>query len=305
MENLTEAAYKSKTTLSAEMATVFVVLNIFLSVVASLGNTLMLIALHKVTSLHEPTKLLFRCLAVTDLCVGCISQPLAAIFYLPYITEVDMDTLQYAVDVNRISSIIFCVLSMYISAAISVDRFLALFLGLRYRQVVTLRRVWGAIVCCSCFSVAIGLLYIFLIVKLVSLALAVGTLTLSVVISISCYIKICLGLRRHQAHVQNMPQAQQNGGEIPLNIAGYKKTVASIAWVQLALVVCYLPFGIVFLKRFIFRWKFSEASHIVWFLTMTLMYSNSSLNPFLYCWKIYEMRQAVKNTIKQFCCLSA
>ena len=72
------------------------------------------------SSLHEPTKLLFRqCLAVIDLCVRFISQPVAVIFYLPYIAEVDMNTLQYAVDVNRISSVIFCVLSMYISVAIS------------------------------------------------------------------------------------------------------------------------------------------------------------------------------------------
>ena len=42
---------------------------------------------------------------------------------------------------------------------------------------------------------------------------------------------------------------QPNGGGTPLNIARYKKTVSSIAWVQLALVICYLS-GIIFLPEY-------------------------------------------------------
>ena len=49
------------------------VLNSFLSVSAFLGNALILIALHKESSLNAPSKLLLRCLAATDLCVGLIS----------------------------------------------------------------------------------------------------------------------------------------------------------------------------------------------------------------------------------------
>ena len=59
-------------------------INIFLSITAFLGNTLILVALHKETSLHPPSKLLFRNLAITDLCVGIIVDPLA----LTYLTSV-------------------------------------------------------------------------------------------------------------------------------------------------------------------------------------------------------------------------
>ena len=51
-------------------------INIFLSITAFLGNTLILVALHKETSLHPPSKLLYRNLAITDLCVGIIVEPL-------------------------------------------------------------------------------------------------------------------------------------------------------------------------------------------------------------------------------------
>ena len=63
-------------TLPKGLAVFFVVLNTFLSITASLSNVLILIALRKVSSVHPPTKLLFRCLAVSDLCVGLITQPL-------------------------------------------------------------------------------------------------------------------------------------------------------------------------------------------------------------------------------------
>ena len=56
-------------------------INIFLAITASLCNTLILTALHKVTSIYPPTKLLFQCLAVTDLLVGLISQP----FYVTFL----------------------------------------------------------------------------------------------------------------------------------------------------------------------------------------------------------------------------
>jgi hypothetical protein len=46
------------------------VINIFLSITAFLGNTLILVALRKESSLNLPSKLLLRSLAATDLCVG-------------------------------------------------------------------------------------------------------------------------------------------------------------------------------------------------------------------------------------------
>ena len=61
-------------------------LNIFLSITVSLGNALILIALHVETSLHPPTKLLFRCLAITDLCFGVFSQSLFSVLLFFYVS---------------------------------------------------------------------------------------------------------------------------------------------------------------------------------------------------------------------------
>ena len=127
--------------------------NIVLSITASLGNVLILIALRKVTSIHPPTKLLFQCLAITDLGVGLISQPLMATLMLL------VDNILNIMFSHLLSSlsITFCGVSVFASTALSVDRLLALFLGLRYRHVVTLKRI-RAVLACGCLAVLLILL---------------------------------------------------------------------------------------------------------------------------------------------------
>ena len=61
--------------------------HIFLSVTAFLGNALILVALHKESSLHPPSKLLYRCLATTDLCVGLVTNPLFATYWMSLVHE--------------------------------------------------------------------------------------------------------------------------------------------------------------------------------------------------------------------------
>ena len=66
-------------------------LNIFLSITACLGNTLILVSLHKISSIHPPTKSFFRCLAVSDISVGLIVQPLYATLVMSPLIKMDRD----------------------------------------------------------------------------------------------------------------------------------------------------------------------------------------------------------------------
>ena len=60
---------------------------VILTITATLGNSLILLALQKDKSLHPPSKLLLRCLTVTDLSVGVIGQPAAITLLLSAINE--------------------------------------------------------------------------------------------------------------------------------------------------------------------------------------------------------------------------
>ena len=266
--------------------------NILFSITSSLGNILILIALRKVTSLHPPTKLLFQCLAITDLGVGLTSQPLFATVLL-----IGYRNVNWSVSViGNYLSLIFCGVSLLISTALSVDRLLALLLGLRYRHVVTLKRVRIAVACCW-LTALVTALVIFLTGGKIFPRIAMILIILSVIISLSSYTKIVLKLRQHQTSVQeNVHQGMANAGGVPKNLEQYKRTVVSIALLQVALVACYVPFLIIH----VLRERDSIPNYVFSLLSTTLVYLNSSLNPFLYCWRIKEVRQAVLGTIKRF-----
>ena len=273
------------------------VINSFLSVTAFLGNTLILVALHKESSLHAPSKLLFRTLATTDLCVGIVLEPLVVTFWMSTVKK-RWNVCRFAYDGSLFTGFLLCSVSLFTLTAISVDRLLALLLGLRYRQVVTLKRIYVTLVVLWVLSI-VGSAMCFLNHHITLWCITIG-LPLCLVISVFSYIKIFFVLRHQQAQVQNHVHQGQPSQTVPLNIARYRKTVSSALWVQFALVVCYLPYGVVMVlnNQKILSASFSLAREC----TETLVFVNSSLNPILYCWKIREVKQAVKETVRQLCC---
>ena len=64
-----------------QQSILFSAVNILLSITGILGNCLILVALRKESSLHLSFKLLYRCLATTDLLVGLVNHP----FYTTYV----------------------------------------------------------------------------------------------------------------------------------------------------------------------------------------------------------------------------
>ena len=122
----------------------------------------------------------------------------------------------------------------------------------------------------------------------------------SIIISLFSYIKIFLTLRHQQAQVQGHVHPEQSSrGRSVLNIARYKKTVYSVAWIQFAMLACYGPYIVM-----AFLWNFGiiDYSKIADEVFFCLVFLNSSLNPVLYCWRIKDVRQEVKNTIRKCLC---
>ena len=273
------------------------VLDIVLSITAFLGNTLILVALHKVTSLHPPSKLLYRTLAITDLCVGIIAEPLRATYLLSVVNE-RWTICRKAFEAAFLIAVILCSVSLFTLTAISVDRLLALLLGLRYRQVVTLKRTYLSITFFWVVSIFGTIMHFWS--RLVTRWYVNIVISLCLVTSFISYTKIFLTLRHHQFQVQDNIHHEQPNQGIPMNIARYKKAVSNAMWVQMTSVVCYLPFGIVVV--WLNQNELTSSTYDAWFsVTATLVYLNSSLNPALYCWKMKEVRQAVKDTIGQLC----
>ena len=269
------------------------VLNSFLSVTAFLGNALILIALHKESSLHPPSKLLLRCLATTDLCVGLIAEPLF-VSYLLSVANEHWNICPHLSVARFVAVYILCGVSVATLTELSIDRLLALLLGLRYRQVVTLKRTYLIVISTWIIIAVCAAVYIWS----PPIAVWYGSIgiPLTVIIANFSYTKIFLILRHHntQIHSHNVQQPNQTN---QLNIARYRKAVSTAIWLQLTLVVCYLPQGVITALRA--KSGPSASNYNASIYIATLIYLNSSLNPILYCWKLDEVRRVVKDTIRQ------
>ena len=189
--------------------------------------------------------------------------------------------------------------SLLTITAISVDRLLAILLGLRYRQVVTLKQTYVLVIIFWVMSIVAGTSY--LKIRRMAFWYSYIGIPLCLTTTVFSYAKIFYTLRRNHDQLQaNVQQQQQPNQPVPLNMARYRKAVYSALWVQLALVVCYLPYSIV--VAVLPEGKLSSFDFIVLQCIAILVYLNSLLNPFLYCWKINEVRQAVKETIRRALC---
>ena len=270
--------------------------HIFLSVTAFLGNALILFALHKESSLHPPSKLLYRCLATTDLCVGLFTHPLVATYRMSVVHE-HWRICRYAYDVALITGYALCSVSLLTLTAISVDRLLALLLGLRYRQVVTLKHIY--VIVATVWVVSSVAAFCSILDRRITLWYGYTIVPFCLVTSIASYSKIFRTLSHHHTQVQDHVQ-QQPSQPNALNIARYRKAVFTALWVQIALVVCYLPASI---AAALIPYSESSSTHFIASGIVSLLVCfNSTLNPFLYCWKISEVRQSVQQTIRQALC---
>lgn len=274
--------------------TFLLVLNIFISLAAVLGNAVILDALSNDPFCRSSSRFFLRCLATKDICVGLISEPLTVCYWLSTVKERWNNCHSLVTAVFVIANILTLVSLMTVTTTI-IDRFLALKLGLRYKHVVTLRRLhitlaafWIVSFAIAVISLLNFLAYLWHVYVVTSLCLVTASFA---------FTKIFCTLSAHQNQVLGSEQQKTS-----LNLMRIKKEVSSAFWVKLNMIVCYLPHIIVGVVAQVLQDP-SDPISTTFFITkasaLTLVYLNSSLNPILYCWKIKSIRHAVKIRLKK------
>lgn len=288
-----------------KLAAISIALNAFSSITACIGNVLILVALYKVTSISPPTKILFVSLAVTDLLTGLILQPLLVVHAIITSVIISTNLSYFSEQVNSVLGFILTTLSILTSTAISVDRLLALVLGLVYRNVVTLRRVRVIVICIWLLSCMLGGWRCTTVAADLAKLVFLVVVGLCFITSIASYIKISSLLYRHrrQVHGHFKRAQQQSNRTAQLNEARFKKTVSSIAWIQFTLILLFIPcivVAILWINKII---PSGIPGAILFRVSFSVFYLNSSLNPILYVWKIREVKKIVKaDLMKLKCC---
>ena len=136
MKNESKSDYlgtKDNSSYPDTIAIINCVLNAPLMLTAITGNSLVLVAILRTPSLRSPSTVFLGSLAVSDLLVGLVVQPL-------FISS-ELKFRSFLVDASyKILSVLACGVSIFTMATISVDRFLALRYHMRYPDLMTKNR---------------------------------------------------------------------------------------------------------------------------------------------------------------------
>ena len=274
----------------------FCVLNFVFSLVATLGNLLVIRALVNNSTIPATVKKLFLSLAFSDLAVGLCSQLMTAIISAVMLKMASSgDDLAFFCPTVLIVHLYFQYLLAFASflnvIVIAFDRLLAVSLHLRYQELVTPVRVTIVLVSLWLTSCVSAFLYIFL---LKGFPLAAVISVIGYVLTTLAYVRIYKVVRYHQNQIYSQNQLQNAQTR---EAHKQRKSAYNSLFVSVVFLACHLPF----LPSTMLYWtNTSEISFLVaYFASIFLIYLNSSLNPFIYCWRYPEIRQSVKSTVKQ------
>lgn len=266
--------------------------HILLSITATVENLFVLVAIWRTSSLHSPSNTLLFGLAFSDLCVACVAQPVfITLQFLIYNNDgLSSCTLNdAAVFLNIFSSKV----TLLTLTTISIDRYLAIYLHLRYREIVTNRKIklllpalWmagGAIAATSFLAITV-LQWTLIIIE-----------SACFLTSLFLWIRIHQVIKRHRAQIQDQAQMQEQH----FNMVKFKKSAINCMFLMFAYLLCYLP---LFISTVHLTINLDKSGFRLVFITYTTFVLNSSLNPLVYCWRHQDIRAAVRRILKQICC---
>ena len=249
-------------------------------------NILTILAIRKTSSLPKPLKTLLLSLAVSDLGVGFVAQPL----YIALMVNPTYSTKTVFI----IIVLLFGNASFFTVVAISVDRFLAIHLHLRYQELVTRKRAVTAVILIWVLCVSFPLILMVRSEELTN----VVVITISgfcFIITTIIYCRIYFTVRHHRNQIQIQQIQVLENSQIE-SAARQRKSAVSTFYVYLVFLAYCLPEYCVAVARFIS--PPSTALSSLWVYSLTLVFVNSSLNPVIYGWKMGHIRHAMIDTLR-------
>ena len=274
----------------------FCVLNFVFSLVATLGNLLVIRALMKASTIPATVKKLFLSLAFSDLAVGLLPQLMTAIISAVMLKMASSgDDLAFfcptVLIVRSYFKYLLAVASFLNVIVIAFDRLLAVSLHLRYQELITPKRVNIALVSLWLISCITAFIFVFLPTS--NEIVAAVILMIGYVLTTVAYVHIYKVVKYHQNQIysQNQLQNAQTREAHRQRKSAYNSLFVSVVF----FLACYFPL-LPCAKLYM-----TNTSEIAFLIALSasifLIYLNSPLNPLFYCWRYREIRQIVKKTV--------
>ena len=269
------------------------VANVPLAFVAISGNALVLYGVWKTPALRSPSTILLCGLASTDLLVGLVAQPFFIVRSFVSLYSQSESLKQVIIQAYITVGISLCATSLFIIAGISIDRLIAIVKPLQYPSIVTTSRVTRILVVIWAVC-ALGAITLFWGTPTLFALIPTG-IFICLIISIICHVTIYKIMRRHRLQIHSQIQAFEDTNA-RTSMASLRKSAFNAFVVFIVLVICYVPHFVVYIIYFIGK---AGDLELGFFLSSTVVFLNSALNPLLYCWRIREIRLAMLQTFRR------
>ena len=284
-------------------------INAIFSLTAVFTNALVIASIWRASSLRSPMYYLLFGLAVSDFGVGLLAQPSYVLYKVAGSYKRSQLScvagISFVLISNQLSGVSFLTVTL-----ISLERVLALYFHLRYKELLTLQRVKHALFVTWLLSASADIawltnLKVYYFIGSVGFAIFLTTTLLA-------YIMIFRTVKRHHLQIQQQTTAvlhlstassQENPNSRANTIerskddaVRFRNLSMAMFLVYLVFLLCILPFMCVLLIAS-FHGRDTAVETALNF-TMTLVFINSTLNPFLYCFRLKTLRREVWDTLR-------
>lgn len=271
------------------------IFNAFFALPAIVGNILVVIAIWRTQLKRSPSNILLSTLAFADLQVGLTVQTSFVCYKMAEIFRADKLAC-YGRFVNIVFGYSITAVSLLTLTAIAIERFLALRLHLRYKEVITKGRILTT--ACCFWVVGLAATSLYFIHRSVFGAIVIITELVSIVVTSVAYLKIYKIVRRHAREIESQRRVSLDpNAQIGLNMKKYQRSTFTMVIVFMLSFVCYVPYSGVMAAKL--KYGFTANVKIAVDIFSTVVCINSSLNPLIYYWRMKEVKQAVWAVVKR------
>ena len=262
-----------------------------------LMNVLVIVAVKTRRRLQSTYNILLACLAVTDLAVGVVSQPLfiaQEIYFLSGPSQVD-----YCFFYKNIVFIYLvpCIESLLILALLSTERYVAMKFSLRYASIVTTPRLIGAVVCSWLISAIPLISYLTQLTRSTLSGLPVYvTVIPAILVIVFCHTTVYFVSRRHMNQIKTQHLSSETKAKFQEERKAFKTTSVILAFLFLS----YVPGILDGLLRLIdiLPSNYPESQLQLLPIAFSCVFWNSLFNPVIYCGRNRDLRKVMLELIK-------
>lgn len=266
-----------------------------LSLTAITGNVLVLLAIiiDPNHNLRSPFSFLVANLAAADLIVGCFALPMSVEFYIRESLNSSAIVITTRDHARRIGSFISTTASLFSLAALTVDRFIAITYPMKYRAKLCPERTALVSACLWICSISFPFLYFKVGYLKYQFVFANTAVVATFIVLCLTYAKVFKSFKREIQRWDSLNTGTSEDNLVKIRAMKWEKKVTKTFLVMLVLfIACFLP-SLVLIHIISFCGT-CGCVFIHWArdLNYILIMANSSMNPFVFAWRLRTYRRA-------------